>query len=228
LDTQLAAAITRLYTAFGQYPRPNDFDVCTYCSTADVDPSRLAQANLRDWSDADLVAIHVLSLPDDALRHFLPRVFEVLLGKQWSAFEFGLSGLKGRTVDWPPPERKAIDHVVKKAWKTLLSSYPAAIGYVSTATDILELAEQLDLPIESFLASADQKVTPTADLHVASLVDFAYTTSDKPTTAPIKAWLARPAIGERLEAAFYRADDEAAATELAAAYELWQVCNPRG
>jgi hypothetical protein len=228
LDTYLTAAITQLYTAFGQCPRPNDVEVCTYCATANVDPARLARADLRDWSDADLVAIHVLSLPDDALRYFVPRVFEVLLGEQWSAFEFGLSGLKGRTRDWPPAERDAIDNVLKKAWEKLLSSYPAAIGYVAAATDILELADQLDLPIESFLDTADQNLTTAADLHVASLVEFAYTTADKPTTAAIKAWAARPAIGERLEAAFYRADNEAVATELAAAYELWQVCTPRG
>jgi hypothetical protein len=101
------------------------------------------------------VAIHVLSLPDDALRHFLPRVFEVLLGEQWAAFEFGLSGLKGRTLDWPSAERDAIDNVLKTAWETLLSTYPAEIGYVSAAADLLELAEHLDLPIASFLDIAD-------------------------------------------------------------------------
>jgi hypothetical protein len=99
---------------------------------------------------------------------------------------------------------------------------------VSAATDLLEPVEQLDLPISSFLDIADQKLSTTADLRVASLVDFAYTTSDNAVSAPIKAWLARPAIGERLEAAFYRADNDSAATEFAAAYELWQVCTPRG
>jgi hypothetical protein len=40
--------------------------------------------------------------------------------------------------------------------------------------------------------------------------------------------LARPAGHRRaLEAAFYRADNDAASAELAAAYELWQICTPR-
>jgi hypothetical protein len=164
LENQLAAAITELYGVFGQYPRPEELEVCPLCAAAHVDPARLAGADLRDWSDADLVAIHVLSLPDDELRHFLPRVFEVLLGEQWSAFEFGLSGLKGRTTDWPPAERDAIDNMLKMAWEELLSTYPAAIGYVSAATDLLELADELDLSIASFLDIADQRSSTAADL----------------------------------------------------------------
>jgi hypothetical protein len=128
LDTQLATAVAQLYTAFERYPRPAAWEVRPTYAAAHVDPARLAGADVRDWSDADLVAIHVLSLPDDALRHFLPRVFEVLLGEQWAAFEFGLSGLKARTLDWPSAERDATDNVLKAAWETLLSTYPTAVG----------------------------------------------------------------------------------------------------
>jgi hypothetical protein len=157
----------------------------------------------------------------------LPRVFEVLLSDQWAAFEFGLSGLKGRTTGWPVAERDAIDSVLKTAWKVLLSTYPAAIAYVSSASDLLELAGQLDLPIASFLDIIDQQQpNPAADLHLASLVDFAYTTADKATSAPIKVWLTRPTIGQRLEQAFYQASEDATATRLAAAHELWQTCTP--
>jgi hypothetical protein len=226
LDSQLAEAITRLYPVFDCYRRPGELAVCPRCAAADVDPARLARADVRDWSDADLVAVHVLSLPDDALRHFLPRVFEVLLSEQWAAFEFGLSGLKGRTIDWPPAERDAIDNVLKTAWEILLTTYPTAIGYVSSAPDLLELADQLDLPISSFLAIVDQRPSPTADLHLADLIDFAYTTSEKPASAPVKAWLTRPAIGQRLEEAFYHASDDATANILAAAHELWKTCTP--
>ena len=172
------------------------------------------------------MAIHVLSLPDDALRHFLPRVFEVLLGDQWTAFEFGLNRLKGRTTHWPPAEHNAIDDLLKTAWEILLSTYPTAIGYVSSATDLLELADQLDLPISRFLDIVDQRPNPATDLHLASLVDFAYTTSDMAAAAPVKAWLTRPTIGHRLEEAFYYASDAATASSLAAAHELWQNCTP--
>jgi hypothetical protein len=226
LDNPLAEAIAALYTVFEPYPRPAELAFCPMCAAADVDPARVAHAGLRDWSDADLVAIHVLSLPDDALRHFLPRVFEVLLGDQWAAFEFGLSGLKGRTTGWQLAERDAIDNVFKTAWEMLLSTYPTAIGYVSSATDLLELADQLDLPISNFLDIVDQRLSPATHLHLASLVDFAYTTSDKAASAPMKAWLTRPVIGQRLEEAFYHAGDDATATHLAAAHELWQTCTP--
>jgi hypothetical protein len=227
LDNQLAEAIARLYTVFDHYPRPEELPACPICATADVDPARLARGDLPDWSDADLVAIHVLSLPDDVLRHFVPRVFEVLLGDRWTAFEFGLNGLKGRTTHWLPAERNAIDNVLKTAWEILLSTYPTAIGYVSSATDLLELADQLDLPISGFLDIVDQRPNPAADLHLASLVDFAYTTSDKAAAAPIKAWLTRPTVGHRLEEACDHASDDATASSLAAAHELWQTCTPR-
>jgi hypothetical protein len=226
LNTELAEAIARLYTVFSSYPRPRDLAVCPMCATADFDPARLVRADLSDWSDADLVAIHVLSLPDDGLRHFLPRVFEVLLSEQWAAFEFGLSGLKGRTTNWPLAERAAIDHVLKTIWETLLCTYPTTIGYVSTATDLLELADQFDLSISGFLDIIDQRPTPAADLHLANLIDFAYTTSGKVALAPIRAWLTRLTIGQRLEQAFYQATDDTTATTLAAAHELWQTCTP--
>ncbi|WP_131829101.1 hypothetical protein [Mycobacterium numidiamassiliense] len=226
LENQLAEAITRLYSVFDCYRRPGELAVCPRCAAADVDPARLARADVRDWSDADLVAIHVLSLPDDALRHFLPRVFEVLLGDQWAAFEFGLKRLKGRTIGWPLAERDAIDNVLKTAWERMLATYPTAIGYVSSAADLLELADQLDLPISSFLDIMDQRPVAAADLHLASLVDFAYTTSENVVSAPIKAWLTRPAIGQRLEDAFHHATDDATADSLAAAHELWQTCTP--
>lgn len=228
VDSQLAAAITRLYTVFAHYPRPAQPPICPLCATADVDPTRLAHADVRDWSAADLVAIHVLSLPDDALRHFMPRVLETILGERWAAFEFGLSGLKGRTTDWPLAERDAIDEVLKSAWATLLADYPIALGYVSCAVDALELADELDLPIPEFLSIIDQTYSPTTDLHLASLVEFAYTTSDKAAAAPVKTWLERPAIGIRLEEAFYHAEDDPTARILAAAHELWQVCTPGG
>lgn len=226
VDSQLAEAITRLYTVFDRYPRPAELAICPMCATADVDPARLAHADVRDWSDADLVAIHVLSLPDDALRHFLPRVFEALLGDQWAAFEFGLNGLKGRTTGWPLAERNAIDNVLKTAWAILLAIYPTSLGYVSSAADLLELADQLDLPIPNFLDIIDHQPNPATDLHLASLIEFAYTTSDKATAAPIKAWLTAPTIGARLEEAFYHATDDTIASTLATAHELWQTCTP--
>lgn len=154
------------------------------CAPADIDPARLALADVRDWSDTDLVAIHVLSLPEDALRHFLPRVLETLLSDRWAAFEFGLSGLEGRTTDWPLAERNAIDNVLGTAWEILLETYPTALGYVTSATDLLELADQFDLPISDFLDVIDQRPDPAADLHLASLVEFAYTTSETAASAP--------------------------------------------
>jgi hypothetical protein len=230
LDSQLQDAITRLYLVFTSYPRPDIPPVCALCG-AGVDQARLRHTDLRAWSDADLVAIHVLSLPDDELRYFFPRVLEVLLGDQYAAFEFGLSGLKGRTTDWLPAERDAIEDALTAALEVLLSTYPAAIGYVSSVADLLDLADQLDISKPTFLGIIDGRQGAAADLHVAWLVDFAYTASDHATShnsavAPIREWLGRPIIGQRLTDAFYHAGGDATANCLAAAHDLWQLCTP--
>ena len=40
-------------------------------------------------------------------------------------------------------------------------------------------------------------------------------------------WLTDPAIGDRLQEAFFAADSEEAARQLSAAHELWAVCRPK-
>lgn len=229
MASRLDHAIERLYSVFGGYPRPDGLTVCDLCASDEVDPGRLATARrVRDWSAADLVAVHVLSLPADAMRHFLPRVLETLLGDQWQAFEFGLSAVQGMTRDWPLAERDAIRGVLEAVWDEVLAAFPAALGYVSSASDVLELADQLDVPVAGFLLGMDRTRTRAADLHLATLVETAYMTSGSAASAPLKRWLARPAIGQRLEEAFYQAGDDAAAVALAEAHELWRVCTPPG
>lgn len=226
MNDELAVAIQSMYAVFARYSRPDDVSICPTCAEAGTDPAHLAHADLPDLSGGDLVAIHVLALPDDALRHFIPRVFEVVLGEQWHPFEFGLSGLQGRTADWRTNERDVIERVLKTTWAVLLSSYPISIGYVSSVPDLLELAVEADVPIAGFLNDLDTQQIPSAQLHLADLVDFAYTTSTRvDIVSPVREWLARPVVGRRLEEAFYRAGDHQEARIIADAHELWETCH---
>lgn len=225
--SELAEAMRALYAVFDGYPRPAQISICPTCAYRGIDPARLASAPLRQWSGGDLVAIHALSLPDDELRHFLPRVFEVLLSKDWAAFEFGLGMFGGRVAGWPPAERDAIAHLLTAAWETVVSSYPVRLGYIASAPDVLELAQLVDLPISGLLHVLDDCHKPTAQMHLAELVEFAYTTSDTvEIVGPLRAWLARPIVGQRLEEAFYLTDDNTWQRTLADAHALWETCAP--
>ena len=106
MDDRLAEAIVQLYRVVHQYPRPRELAVCPRCAVADVDPARLAAGGPSRPLSWRPCGDSLLSLPDNVLRHFLPRVLEVLLGDRWAAFEFGLKRLKGRTTGWPRRRRR--------------------------------------------------------------------------------------------------------------------------
>lgn len=127
---RLSDSVERIYRQFAAYPCPADLWVCEQCgpegSAADI-----RATPLRSLSLPQLVAVHVMSLDEDALRHFFPRLMELMLQTPSPVFDFRLADLKDRLAGWQSDESAAVRELADAVWSELLVGYPPALGYFS-------------------------------------------------------------------------------------------------
>jgi hypothetical protein len=217
------ASVERLYRQFSVYPRPSDITVCPQCgpewSRADI-----IATPLRSLSLAQLGAVHVMSLDDDGLRHFFPRLMELMLETPAPVFDFRVADFKTRIPAWQYAEVSAVRQFAEAVWARLLATYPAELGYFSDCPSALELLDWCGLSLTEHLNSALAVDTVAAARHLADLVDVVFIrrgrfeTLSRPT---VLKWMRNPVVGERLQAAFFAADSDESARQLADAHELW-------
>lgn len=223
----LPSAVERLYESFRGYAMPDDLWVCAQCgpqwTAADIRSTPQRQTSLDQ-----LVAVHVMSLDDDALRHFVPRLLEVMQQTPAPVFDFRLADLKDRLPDWRPEEVAAVTDWAGAVWTELLAHYPADLGYFSDVVSALDLLDWCGLPLTRHLDQlcAADGVPPAR--HLADVVDAVLTVTAPFESAPksaVLAWVSAPAVGDRLQDGFFAADsDDVAAQQLSSAHELWTVC----
>jgi hypothetical protein len=219
----LSDRVEAVYRQFAGYSRPVDVWVCEQCGP-EWSADDIRAVPLRSVSLPQLVAVHVMSLDDDALRHFFPRLMELMLQTPSPVFDFRLSDIKDRLPRWLPAERAAVGALADAVWSELLARYPLALGYFSDCPSALDLLDWCGLPLRCHL---DSLLTDDAARHLADLVDAVFTTREPFESASrtmVLDWLATPAVGDRLQAAFFSADSDEAARQLSAAHELWTVC----
>jgi hypothetical protein len=228
LPASVAKALDRLYRQFAGNPFPENLVVCPRCgpewSTEDI-----ASTPLRSLSGRQLDAIHVVSLDDPALRHFFPRLVELLLIEPAPPFDFvlGLHRLKGRIPQWDPTDASVLRNALDAVWSELLNTYPARLGYLSDVRSMLNFLDWCDIPLGPFLDYWWTTDAPSATPHLADLISevFMFGKAFEPATkVMVLSWLNRPAVGDRLQDAFLAADSEQAANRLSAAHEIWDAC----
>ena len=221
-----AAEVDRVYAQFAGYSCPRDLWVCPQCGPQ-WSARDMCLTPLRLVSFAQLEAVHVMSPRDDVLRYFFPRLIELLLTQPSPSFTFRLSQLKGRITRWTPAESAVVRQLAQAAWQEFLTTYPPSLGYVSDCPSMLNFLDWCDIPLQQFLDDWQKFQALSAARHLAGLVDHVCTRAkpfDPATSATVLSWLRQPAIGERLQNAFFATDSAVAAAELSAAHELWTVC----
>lgn len=160
-----------LYEQFACFECPAQLWVCEQCgpewSSADI-----RRAPLRSLSLLQLEAIHLMSLDDNAFRHFFPRMIELLLIEDSPVFAFSLARLKGRTLTWSPAERELVVQLIDGLWAGLLSSFPADLGYFSDAPTLIDFTHFCDVPLQPYLDRwRNLNTAPAAD-HLADLAEY--------------------------------------------------------
>lgn len=165
-----AAAIAHCYRVFGDYPFPARLWICPQCAP-NRSAAELARTPLRALSFADLDAVHVMSLDDDALRHFFPRLIELLLVTPAPVFDFRAADVKTRIAGWSAGERAAVAVLAEAVWSELIEAYPPApLGYCSDCPSALELLDWAGLPWEPHLDELLASEREAAARHLAELV----------------------------------------------------------
>lgn len=192
--------VDRLYETFDAYPLPSDLAVCPQCGPewSEADIRRIP---LHSLSLPQLEAVHVMSLDDNAFRHFFPRLIQLLLNEQSPVFAFDLSRLKGRVPSWPTAETAVVTALVDDLWSGLLKGFPANLGYFSDGPTLIDFTYWCDRPLRPQLDRWLALDTEPAALHLADLVEYVFTIGEpaEPAVMPtVLEWLRQPAVGERL------------------------------
>ena len=223
----LLESVERIYHRFAAYPCPANLWVCEQCgpewSTEDIRALPLRSVS----SLPQLVAVHVMSLDVDGLRHFFPRLMELMLQKPSPVFDFRLADLKDRLRGWRPEEVGCVRDLADAFWAELLVGYPPALGYFSDCPSALDLLDWCELPLVKYLGLLLTVDGLPAARHVADLIDAVFTMREpfeSASKSTVSEWITDPSVGERLQAAFFTAPIEEAAWQLSAAHELWTVC----
>jgi hypothetical protein len=220
------ACVDLIYEQFARYPFPASVSVCEQCGP-EWTAVAIQATPLRSLSLPQLDAIHVMALDDDALRHFFPRLMELMLHTLGPVFDFRLSDLKERLPRWQPDEYAAVQTLSEAVWEQLLHEYPCEVGYFSDCPSALDFLTWCGLDVVAHLDLLTVTDTQTAAQHLADLVDAVLTQRDpfeSTSKTTVLDWIRDPAIGARLQSAFFSADSEEAAQQLSAAHELWTVC----
>jgi hypothetical protein len=221
-------SVELIYRRFAGYSLPANLWVCEQCGPEWTAES-IRATPLRSLSLPQLTAVHVMSLDDDALRHFFPRLMELMLNTPTPVFDFRLAHLTSRLPMWQPDEREAVRRLAEAIWSERQDAYPCRLGYFSDCPSALDLLTWCDLDLVAHLDSLATSETLAAARHLADLIDAVFTMRDPFTSASKTAvldWLRDPAIAERLQTALFTADSDQAAAQLSSAHEMWTVCAP--
>jgi hypothetical protein len=219
-------SIELIYRQFARYPLPANIWVCEQCGPR-WSADSIRATPLRTLSLEQLSAVHVMALDDDSLRHFFPRLIEVMLQTDAPVFDFRLADLKSRLPAWESDERDAVRNLADAVWNERMDRYPCALGYFSDSPSAVDFLDWCGLDLTAHLDSLVTAQALSAARHLADLVDAALTMRDPFETAPkttVLQWLKNPAVGDRLQAAFFAADADDVAAQLSKAHELWTVC----
>jgi hypothetical protein len=220
----LADAIEALYRTFSHYDA-SAFSGCP-CCTSDEHSRYLAGQPLRDIEPSELSRYAFKALTTwgtvEDFKHFLPRVFEVIIDPAAHRIDLAIQFGKltyGDWNNWPDNERHAIWIFFRTLWRELLANYP----YVLDADDCLcGIGNAVD-DMTPFLEDWDaDRSIPAAQ----NLADFLFANSgshqnlNKPAklaslfwksrpaqAAQVLQWLAAPQRSAYLETVFFQTTD---------------------
>jgi len=228
-------AIRRLYEVFASYPARPDMPRCEHClPTEEVE--RLCSAPLTDLSDNNLhyYVWHAMLTVGDSIdfRHFLPRIFEVMLCADGSIDAVTVVGklLYADWRRWPGREQQAIGAFFDYWWEDLLSRYPAS----HTADSFLcAIAVAVD-DIQHLLDSWHGNWQPPALRHLAETLNWCGPDlvaggelsnpwwPQPPVAAnAFRDWLLSGPTKKKLESAFFRYAEEPFAKEISDAAQWY-------
>lgn len=237
MTPELKAIVEQAYQVFGRYRLGDTLTVChcNCCMTLEAE-RLLIKTPLRSIS-SDLLAEYTNSAHDwddgpvaREMRYFLPRYFELMAGGN-PPDNMGLDiclrriGRAGWRAKWPAEEENLIDRffdalLVASLSRLDLVEWPVGWLLDFDMTDVLTMVVTAGGNLDRVLAVWDVAQDPPAAIHMAALrrrvietrdrtyLHSAYLEGDFDTEADaLGAFLMRPEVDTRLEAAFFTISD---------------------
>ena len=212
--------VEALYETFRGYPLRPDTNACPCCHKPEqerflhVQPLRkLTVDHLRLYvEDAILVWGNV-----DDYRHFLPRIFELMMTLEDPRFELDMAPIVfnklrlANWANWPIEEQNAIRRYFLIAWKALLRTSPDDLG-LTDAADWLSGIAQAEDDLQPYLDAWKGEESNEAARHLAALiVEYPFVQNDarppdfwrerKEQWNQVREWLLGDTVKRKLRAA---------------------------
>jgi len=218
---ELASAVESLYAAFQAYPLRSTTNPCSCCHSPN-DEHRLHKKPLRRLTADDLYqysmdALLVWGDPDD-FRHFLPRIFELVVSSDDYVFvdrEIVLQKLyHAEWHTWPESERNAVRQFLLALWRAVLQIPPGDDPYGADELESWLCAiAQSEADLSAYLDEWLQSSASVANWNLAAAITRAGLSSETGGHANafwqghndqlrhISEWLRSEAVRKKLEAA---------------------------
>jgi hypothetical protein len=206
---------------------------CEHCAT-DAEIQRLCCVSLPDLTDDDLYNF-TWHAPDTIgevidFKHFLPRIFEVMLFQNGSIDVEIITGKLPRADwrKWPQAEQEAIAAFFDDWWRSLLSVFPAPQEAESCLCAIAQAVDDLSPFLEYWRGCRGSEALQ----HVAALLNWNYGGLMKGEAlfspwwkerqfqmGQVRDWLLSKQTGRALEAGFFQYSDQPFAKQLSDAVQ---------
>lgn len=236
----LRDAIERLYELFAKYPLPVDTNPCPCCHTSD-DEASLHARPLRD-----IKAEQLRKYADDALlvwgdvnvfKHFLPRVFELVVTVPDAAYEFADPEIvfskfrHGRWRTWPREEQAAVERFLHAVWEEVLDNPPPEDSFTDTESWLCSIGQCED-DLSPYLDQwmGDESLSSCLALSSLLLSSAVARTGDSGRNAfwdghdaqyaQLKTWARSTAVAQKLRLAEARWSDSDTVTTFAMARSI--------
>jgi len=243
----LREAVEGLYEAFQHYPLREWTEPCPCCHK-DPEAERqlhvkpLRQLEAEQLQDYGQEALAVWGNEDD-FRHFLPRLFELVLGEGDFSISledafltdphvvFGKLRL-GSWRSWPAPEQAAISRYFRQLWADVIETPPEELPW--GVYDWIEAIAQAESDISPYLSQWLGTESESAYRNLASMINkeqivqrdaplpTAYWKDVMPQWHQLVDWLRSPEVREKLRTGREALGSTPAAVELVDAERLLQ------
>jgi hypothetical protein len=211
-------AIENLYKGFSRYPLRKHVEGCP-CCVHEEDKLALESKPLRKLTAADLGRYSFKAMTTwgdkDDFRHFLPRIFELLVSEVWIGWDEEIVLGKLALAEWsrwPVKEQAAVRDYFRAVWNSLLTEPELSIGPDGWLCGMGRAGEDL----QKYLDDWAELRTSDAYEHLARFVELiqptyvkrrslgnAFWTDCPQAVAQLCNWLVSLQTREKLEAIYF-------------------------
>ncbi len=175
---ELLTAVEGLYDTFNRYPLRADTNACPCCHKPEQE-RLLHTQRLRELT-AEHLRMYVADAMlvwgnEDDYRHFLPRIFELMITLDDPKFELAMAPIVfnklhfANWANWPIEEQNVVRRYFLIAWKALLRTSPDDLG-LTDAADWLSGIAQAEDDLQPYLEAWRKEESNEATRHLAALI----------------------------------------------------------